>query len=137
MPSRPTAKDRRQERPRHLGNDEASSRIERPSPPSGASIAGTSRGARYRVSERRHTMNILTVNLLFSTLIFWVAIRLYVLPRLAQLDPRAVLVPVLLLHAFRHLGLMFLAPGAIYEGMPRPFAYPAAFGDLLAAVLAL
>ena len=27
-------------------------------------------------------MNILTVNLLFSTLVFWVAAKLYVLPRL-------------------------------------------------------
>jgi hypothetical protein len=82
-------------------------------------------------------VNFLTVNLLLSTLIFWIAARLYVLPRLAEWGPRAVLVPILLLHAFRHLGLMFLAPGAIYPGMPSEFAYPAAFGDLLAAVLAL
>jgi hypothetical protein len=47
------------------------------------------------------------------------------------------LLPILLLHSFRHLGLMFLAPGATYEGIPLPFAYPAAFGDLLAAILAL
>jgi len=32
---------------------------------------------------------------------------------------------------------MFLAPGATYEGIPSQFAYPAAFGDLIAAVLAL
>jgi len=32
---------------------------------------------------------------------------------------------------------MFLAPGATYPGLSRAFAYPAAFGDLLAAVLAL
>jgi hypothetical protein len=32
---------------------------------------------------------------------------------------------------------MFLASGAIYPGMPPQFAYPAAFGDLLAALLAL
>jgi hypothetical protein len=31
---------------------------------------------------------------------------------------------------------MFLAPGAIYAGIPARFAYPAAFGDLLAALLA-
>jgi hypothetical protein len=37
----------------------------------------------------------------------------------------------------RHLGLMFLAPGAIYAGIPQQFAYPAAFGDLVAAMLAL
>src|SRR5438045_4107073 len=82
-------------------------------------------------------MNILTVNLLFSTLVFWVAARLYVLPRLPQWNPQTVLLPILLLHALRHLGLMFLAPGATVPGMPEQFAYPAAFGDLLAAVLAL
>jgi hypothetical protein len=32
---------------------------------------------------------------------------------------------------------MFLTPGGTYDGMPPEFAYPAAFGDLLAAVLAI
>jgi hypothetical protein len=82
-------------------------------------------------------MNILTVNLLFSTLVFWVAARLYLLPRLAEFEPRTILLPILLLHSLRHLGLMFLAPGAVFPGIPPQFAYPAAFGDLLAAVLAL
>ena len=82
-------------------------------------------------------MNILTVNLVFSTLVFFIAARLYLLPKLHALEPRTVLLPILLLHALRHLGLMFLAPGAIYAGMPGQFAYPAAFGDLLAALLAL
>src|SRR5574341_1828006 len=82
-------------------------------------------------------MNILTVNLLFSTLVFWVAARIYLLPRLHQLKPQTVLLPILLLHSFRHLGLMFLTSGATYAGMPPQFAYPAAFGDLLAAILAL
>jgi hypothetical protein len=82
-------------------------------------------------------MNILTVNLLFSTLVFWIAARLYLLPKLDELEPRTVLLPILLLHGLRHLGLMFLAPGAIYAGIPTQFTYPAAFGDLLAAVLAL
>ena len=57
-------------------------------------------------------MNILTVNLVFSTLVLWAAARLYVLPNLARWTPQAVLLPILLLHSFRHLGLMFLAPGA-------------------------
>ena len=82
-------------------------------------------------------MNILTLNLLFSTLIFWIAARIYLLPKLPELSPQAVLLPILLLHSFRHLGLMFLAPSATYPGIPLQFAYPAAFGDLLAAVLAL
>jgi len=82
-------------------------------------------------------MNILTVNLVFSTLVFAIAAKLYVFPKLHDLEPRTVLLPILLLHALRHLGLMFLAPGAIYPGIAPQFAYPAAFGDLLAAVLAL
>jgi hypothetical protein len=82
-------------------------------------------------------MNILTVNLLFSALVFWIAAKLYLLPKLDELEPRTVLLPILLLHGLRHLGLMFLAPGAVYAGLPTQFTYPAAFGDLLAAVLAL
>ncbi|MBI5556323.1 MAG: hypothetical protein HY885_01645 [Deltaproteobacteria bacterium] len=82
-------------------------------------------------------MNILTVNLLFSTFVFWVAARIYLFPRLPGLKPQTVLLPILLLHSLRHLGLMFLAPGATYAGISPRFAYPAAFGDLLAALLAM
>ncbi len=82
-------------------------------------------------------MIVLTVNLLFTTLVFAIAAKLYLLPRLPDLAPRDVVLPILLLHALRHLGLMFLAPGAIYPGIPQQFTYPAALGDLLAAVLAL
>ena len=82
-------------------------------------------------------MNMLTTNLLFSTLVFWMAARIYVFPKLDDLKPRTVLLPILLLHSFRHLGLMFLAPGATYAGIPPQFAYPAALGDLLAALLAV
>jgi len=82
-------------------------------------------------------MNILTVNLLFSTLVFAIAAKLYLIPKLSELEPRSVVLPILLLHAFRHLGLMFLAPGAVFPGIPQQFTYPAAFGDFIAAVLAL
>src|SRR5262249_50704245 len=66
-----------------------------------------------------------------------VAAKIYLWPKLPELKPQTVLLPILLLHSTRHLGLMFLAPGAVFPGMPPQFAYPAAFGDLLAAVLAL
>ena len=39
-------------------------------------------------------MNILTVNLLFSTFVFWAAARIYVLPKLAGLKPRTLLLPI-------------------------------------------
>src|SRR5262245_4066877 len=82
-------------------------------------------------------MNLLTVNVALSTLIFWIAARLYLVPRLGTLRARDVLIPILLLHAFRHLGLMFLAPGGRTAGMPEAFAAPAAIGDCIAAALAL
>src|SRR5262245_7644880 len=52
-------------------------------------------------------VNVLTINLLFSTLVFWIAARVYVIPRLRELGPRRVMLPILLLHGLRHLGLMF------------------------------
>lgn len=80
---------------------------------------------------------ILAINLVFSTVIFYAAARLYLLPRLGTLTPRVVLVPILLLHSMRHLGLMFLAPGVALPGLPPRFAWPAALGDLATAILAL
>lgn len=82
-------------------------------------------------------MNILTINLLFSTVVFGIGAKIYLLPRLKTWKPQTILVPILLLHSFRHLGLMFLATGAAYTGIPAQFAYPAALGDLFTAVLAL
>ena len=69
-------------------------------------------------------MNILTVNLLFSTLVFGIAARLYLMPALSQLEARSVVLPILLLHSMRHLGLMFLASGAAFPGIPQQFTYP-------------
>ena len=79
---------------------------------------------------------ILTINLICSTAVFYAAARIYVLPKIGQTNPRAILIPILILHSLRHLGLMFLAEGATYPGMPPQFAYPAAIGDLVTAVLA-
>lgn len=79
---------------------------------------------------------ILTANLVFTTLIFYVAARIYLLPKLREINPRTILVPILLLHSLRHLGLMFLTQGAVYPGMPAQFAYPAAIGDFITSLLA-
>jgi hypothetical protein len=80
---------------------------------------------------------ILTLNLIANTAIFYVAARLYLLPLLPRLRPQQILVPILLLHSMRHLGMMFLTRGATYPGLSSEFAYPAAFGDLLTAIIAL
>src|SRR5262245_53639596 len=79
---------------------------------------------------------VLTVNLIANTVIFYVAARLYLLPLVPRVRPQMIVVPILLLHSMRHLGLMFLTRGATFPGIPRQFASPAAFGDLITAVLA-
>ena len=80
---------------------------------------------------------VLTLNLIANTAIFYLAARLYLIPLIPRLKPRQILIPILLLHSTRHLGMMFLTRGATYPGLPLQFAYPAAFGDLLTAILAL
>jgi hypothetical protein len=79
---------------------------------------------------------VLPLNLIANTVIFYVAARLYLLPLVSRIRPQQILVPILLLHSTRHLGMMFLTRGATYPGMPPEFAYKAAFGDLIAAILA-
>jgi len=63
--------------------------------------------------------------------------RFYVAPRLAALPLRVALIPLLLLHAFRHVGMVFLVPTVVGPSLPTAFAVPAAYGDLLAALLAI
>jgi len=80
---------------------------------------------------------VLTLNLAANTAIFYVAARLYLLPLIPRVRPQQILVPILLLHSTRHLGMMFLTRGATYPGLAAEFAYPAAFGDLFTATIAL
>ncbi len=77
---------------------------------------------------------VLTLNLIANTAIFYLAARLYLLPQLSRFRPQQILVPILLLHSTRHLGMMFLTRGGTYPGLPLQFAYPAAFGDLITAI---
>jgi len=79
---------------------------------------------------------VLPLNLIANTAIFYIAARLYLLPLVSRFRPQQILVPILLLHSTRHLGMMFLTRGATYPGLPQEFAYPAAFGDLVTAIIA-
>ena len=79
---------------------------------------------------------VIVLNLFANTAIFYVAARLYLLPLVPRVQPQQILVPILLLHSTRHLGMMFLTRGATYPGLPPQFAYKAAFGDLVTAIIA-
>jgi hypothetical protein len=61
----------------------------------------------------------------------------YVWPRLSWRGRAEALHPILLLHSFRFVGLAFLIPGVVSAELPSAFARAAAFGDIIAAMLAL
>jgi hypothetical protein len=82
-------------------------------------------------------MNTLVINVILSTIIFNLAYRWFLKPKLPQLNPASVVVPILLLHSLRHLGLMFLTTGVTSPSIPAQFAVPAAAGDFVSATLAL
>ena len=60
----------------------------------------------------------------------------YLWPALRYQPRTRALRPLLLLHSFRFIGLAFLVPGVVSPNLPSAFALPAAYGDLIAAVLA-
>ena len=73
------------------------------------------------------------ISLLSYTLIaIW-----YVVPRLSKQPRVEALIPLILLHTFRTVGLVFLFPQVMGGALPPSFAAPAAYGDLLTAGLAL
>jgi hypothetical protein len=61
----------------------------------------------------------------------------YLWPALRSLPRSRALRLLLLVHSFRFIGLAFLVPGVVSRDLPAEFARPAAYGDLIAAVLAL
>jgi hypothetical protein len=62
---------------------------------------------------------------------------LYIWPALRSRPRAEALRPLLLLHAFRFVGLSFLVPGVVSADLPAGFARPAAYGDLTTSLLAL
>src|SRR5207249_3565721 len=82
-------------------------------------------------------LQIFGLQFLLSLVLYTVIARWHVAPRLAALPLASALSPLLFLHAFRHLGMVFLVPTVVGSSLPPAFAVPAAYGDLLAALLAL
>lgn len=67
-----------------------------------------------------------------------VAAVLYVWPRLKALEREQALAPLVAPHLFlRFIGLSFVVPGVVAASLPEAFAMPAAYGDLVAGILAI
>lgn len=77
------------------------------------------------------------MSIAFSFVAWGIVTARYVWPEL-RLRPRTeALRPLLILHSFRFLGLAFLVPGVVSPDLPSSFAYSAAYGDIVAAILAV
>src|SRR5216117_2567798 len=73
----------------------------------------------------------------FSMIAWTVFGATYLWPALRGRPRADALRPLLMLHAFRFVGLSFIVPGVVAPDLSMAFARGAAYGDLLAATLAL
>jgi len=77
------------------------------------------------------------VSIAFSLIAWGIVSARYIWPRLRFRQRAEALRPLLVLHSFRFLGLAFLVPGVVSPDLPAAFSHAAAYGDLVAALLAL
>ena len=77
------------------------------------------------------------VSIGFSFIAWGIVTGRYFWPELRLRHRADALRPLLMLHSFRFIGLAFLVPGVVSRDLPSAFARSAAYGDLIAATLAL
>src|SRR3974390_1707613 len=77
------------------------------------------------------------VSIAFSLVAWGIVAARYIWPELRNRQRAEALRPLLILHSFRFIGLAFMIPGVVSPDLPAPFAHPAAYGDFIAAILAL
>jgi hypothetical protein len=80
---------------------------------------------------------IFTTQAFGSLVVFALVARWYWAPRMAGRSLADGLTPLLLLHVTRTIGLSMIVPTIVSPDVPREFAVPAAYGDFIAALLAL
>ena len=77
------------------------------------------------------------ISVAFEFIVWGIVAAQYFWPLLRAQARVDALRALLILHSFRFIGLAFLVPGVVAAELPSAFAVPAAYGDLIAAVLAL
>jgi hypothetical protein len=77
------------------------------------------------------------LSIAFSFIAWVIVSARYIWPQLRLRQRAEALRPLLILHSFRFIGLAFLVPGVVSPDLPSAFAHSAAYGDIIAATLAL
>ena len=76
-------------------------------------------------------------SIVFSLIAWGMVAARYIWPELRRRSRAEALRPLLILHSFRFVGLAFLVPGVVSPDVPSAFSHSAAYGDIIAAILAL
>jgi len=77
------------------------------------------------------------VSIAFSLIAWGIVTARYIWPALRLRQRTEALRPLLILHSFRFIGLALLVPGVVSRDLPPAFAHSTAYGDFIAAILAL
>ena len=77
------------------------------------------------------------LSVLTSFVAFGIIAKLYIAPRLNAMRREDALRCLVAPHMFRFVGLSFLVPGVVSPALSSAFAAPAAYGDMIAALLAI
>jgi hypothetical protein len=77
------------------------------------------------------------LSIAFSSIVWGIVTARYIWPDLRLRQRADALRPLLILHSFRFIGLAFLVRGVVSPELPSAFAHSAAYGDIIAATLAL
>jgi hypothetical protein len=77
------------------------------------------------------------VSIAFSFIAWGMVTARYAWPEIRRRQRTEALRLLLTLHSFRFIGLAFLVPGVVSPDLPPAFAHAAAYGDIIAAILAL
>jgi hypothetical protein len=80
---------------------------------------------------------LLGLSVLMNFVASGIVTRPYIWPRLRVMRREEALLPLVVPHMFRFVGLSFLVPGVVSASLSPDFARPAAYGDLGAALLAI
>ncbi len=83
------------------------------------------------------TLAIFGLQLVLSLIVYGLIAKWYVTPWLAEKPIQQALIPLILPHAFRHIGLTFFVPGVVAQPLPSFFATTVAYGDFVSGLLAL
>jgi len=84
-----------------------------------------------------NSVSIFWMQLVLSCVVCVIVAAWYVWPYLTKLSRNSALIPLLFVHVFRYLGMTLLVPGMVDPKLPREVLFNTAYGDLLAAALAL